>query len=118
MPHPIPPASWWVRRNWKVYTFGDAQLGVGQIELTDVEEVMPPTRDLRRALQEAAREAGLTTAFLMLTDILDQRSLLLAADNVGEALAVRAFGGAFTADRPAESVRPCGSPRSCTGCTP
>jgi manganese-dependent inorganic pyrophosphatase len=95
LPDPTPPASWWVRSNWKVYTVGDQQIGIGQIELTDIAQVMPPTSALRQELQAAVREARLTTAFLLLTDILDRRSVLLAADDVGEAVAQRAFGGTF-----------------------
>ncbi len=99
LPHPVPAPSWWVRSNWKVYTFGDQRIGVGQVELTDVENVMPATDELCRELQAAVREAELATAFLMLTDILEQRSLLLAADPAGEALAARVFGGSFIRGR-------------------
>ncbi len=99
LPQPTPPPSWWVRSNWKVYTFGQQQIGIGQIELTDVEEVMPPTDALRQELQAAVRGDGLTTAFLMLTDILGERTILLAADPAGESIAARAFDGAFARDR-------------------
>jgi manganese-dependent inorganic pyrophosphatase len=88
-----------VRSNWKVYTFGQQQIGIGQIELADVEEVMPPTDALRQELQAAVREGGLTNAFLMLTDILGERTTLLAADLTGESIAARAFGAAFVHDR-------------------
>ncbi|MBA3947216.1 MAG: putative manganese-dependent inorganic diphosphatase [Herpetosiphonaceae bacterium] len=99
LPDPVPPPSWWVGSNWKAYTFGDQEIGIGQIELTDVESVMPPKADLRRELQATVRERGLTTAFLMLTDILEERTLLLAADAIGEGLATRAFGHAFVDDQ-------------------
>lgn len=95
LPTPIPPPSWWIHSNWKVYRVGDAQIGIGQIELTDVEQVMPPVTVLRNELQTAVREAGLRTGFLMLTDILDERSLLIAADAAGEELAARAFKASF-----------------------
>lgn len=99
LPDPVPPPSWWIASNWKAYTFGDQEIGIGQIELTDVERVMPPKADLRRELQATVRERGLTTAFLMLTDILEERTLLLAADAAGEGLATRAFGQAFVDDQ-------------------
>ena len=95
LPHPPPPPSWWVRSNWKTYTFGDQQIGIGQIELAEIESVMPPTHELQRELSAVAQEQGLTTAFLMLTDILEERSILLAADAAGQAIAARAFGSAF-----------------------
>ncbi|MDQ5851478.1 MAG: manganese-dependent inorganic pyrophosphatase, partial [Chloroflexota bacterium] len=77
------------------YTFGDQQIGIGQIELAEIESVMPPTHELQRELSAAAQEQGLSTAFLMLTDILEERSILLAADAAGQAIAARAFGSAF-----------------------
>jgi manganese-dependent inorganic pyrophosphatase len=99
LPHPVPAPSWWVRSNWKVYTFADQQIGIGQVELTDIEDMMPPVSELRRELQVAVGEEGLTAAFLLLTDILEQRSLLLAADPASEALATRAFGHPFVHER-------------------
>ena len=99
LPNPVPPPHWWVHSNWKTYTFGDQQIGIGQVELAAIESVLPPRDALRRELAAAAREQGLTTAFLMLTDILEERSILLAADPAGEALATRAFGGAFVDDQ-------------------
>ncbi len=99
LPDPVPPPSWWIRSNWKAYTFDDQRIGIGQVELTEIEEVMPSAQELRKELQAVVREAGLTTGFLMLTDILERRSLLLAADGVGEALAMRAFDAPFIDDR-------------------
>ena len=56
---------------------------------------MPPIVELRRELAELAKREGLVTAFLLLTDILDQRSLLIAANTLGEQVASRAFGTPF-----------------------
>jgi manganese-dependent inorganic pyrophosphatase len=99
LPDPVPPPAWWITSNWKTYTFGDQQIGIGQVELADIEHVIPSISELRRELTAAARAQGLTTAFLMLTDILDERSILLAADTTGETLATRAFGGTFVEDQ-------------------
>ncbi|NTW04263.1 MAG: inorganic diphosphatase, partial [Oscillochloris sp.] len=96
LPDPIPPASWWAARDRKVFTFGTTRFSISQVELTDVADVMPPPADLRRELQAAAAAAGLDTAFLLLTDILDQSSLLLAANAEGEEIAQRAFNGTPT----------------------
>ncbi len=60
---------------------------------------MPSPDALRHELETAVREAGLATGFLMLTDILEERSLLLAADAAGETLAARAFGRPFVDGR-------------------
>jgi manganese-dependent inorganic pyrophosphatase len=95
VPDPIPPASWWVNRDSKVFTFGETRFSISQVELTDVAEVMPPADDLRRALLNLVAEHGLTSAFVLLTDILEQSSILLAANAAGEAIAERAFGGSF-----------------------
>lgn len=96
LPQPTPPAGWWAARDRKVLTFGETRFSISQVELTDVAEVMPPPAELRRALREAAAAEGLDTAFLLLTDILDESSLLLAADEEGEAIAARAFTGTPT----------------------
>ncbi len=96
LPHPIPPAAWWAARDRKVFHFGDTRFSISQVELTDVADVMPPPDELRRELRAAAAAEGLDTAFLLLTDILDESSLLLAADGDGEALADRAFSGTHT----------------------
>jgi manganese-dependent inorganic pyrophosphatase len=95
VPDPIPPASWWVNRDSKVFTFGETRFSISQVELTDVAEVMPPPDQLRRALAHLVAEHGLTTAFVLLTDILEQSSILLAANPAGEAIAERAFGRSF-----------------------
>jgi len=95
LPDPIPPASWWVNRDSKVFTFGETRFSISQVELTDVAEVMPPADDLRRALLNLVTEHGLTSAFVLLTDILEQSSILLAANAAGQAIAERAFGGSF-----------------------
>jgi len=99
LPDPVPPPHWWVHSNWKTYTFDGQQIGIGQVELTAIESVLPPKDALRRELADAVRDQGLTTAFLILTDILEERSLLLASDAMGEALAVRAFGAEFVDDQ-------------------
>ena len=93
LPSPPPPPSWWVHSNWKALSFDDKRIGIGQVELAEIASVIPPTDALRRELQAAVREQGLTTAFLMLTDILEEHSILLAADALGAELAERAFGG-------------------------
>lgn len=99
LPDPPPPAAWWVGRDWKVYHAGDKDMAIGQVELVDVEEVLPPLDELRRELAAAARREELYTAYLMLTDILDGGSVLLAANEAGEHLARRAFGAPFVGHR-------------------
>jgi manganese-dependent inorganic pyrophosphatase len=96
LPDPLPPASWWVNRDMKVFSFGETRFSISQVELTDVAEVMPPPDELRRALLNLVAEHALTSAFVLLTDILEQSSILLAANAAGETIAGRAFGGSFT----------------------
>jgi manganese-dependent inorganic pyrophosphatase len=96
LPDPLPPASWWVNRDMKVFSFGETRFSISQVELTDVAEVMPPVDELRRALLNLVGEHGLSSAFVLLTDILEQSSLMLAANPAGEAIAERAFGRAFS----------------------
>jgi manganese-dependent inorganic pyrophosphatase len=42
LPTPIPAASWWVESNLKTYTFNGQMIGIGQVEVTEIETVMPP----------------------------------------------------------------------------
>ena len=65
----------------------------------DVEAVLPPLDELRRELAATAARQGLLTAFLLLTDILEGGSLLLAANQAGERLAQAAFGKPFVDGR-------------------
>jgi manganese-dependent inorganic pyrophosphatase len=95
LPQPTPPARWWVQKDYKEYTFGARRLGIGQVELVDVERVMPPHEALIAELGRSAREGGLDGAFLMLTDIFDERSLLLADCPASLELAAQAFGLEF-----------------------
>lgn len=95
LPKPTPPAAWWVESNLKAYSFGDETIGIGQIELTDIEQVMPPVELLRAELARVAQQRQMLTTFLMLTDILGEYSLLLTADALGDQIAERAFGQPF-----------------------
>ncbi|MFV9503661.1 MAG: putative manganese-dependent inorganic diphosphatase [Oscillochloridaceae bacterium umkhey_bin13] len=92
LPDPPPPADWWLGRDWKRYRFGTTNLAVAQVELVDVAEVAPPLPHLQTALAQRAATENLATAFLLLTDILEQSSVLLAANPVGVQLAAQAFG--------------------------
>lgn len=99
LPDPAPPASWWVNRDSKVFTFGDTRFSISQVELANIAEVMPPVSELRHALLNLVSEHGLTTAFVLLTDILAESSIMLAANAEGEEIAERAFGRSFTDGR-------------------
>ncbi len=98
MPTPPPPPSWWVHHDWKIYRFGDKEIGIGQTELTDIEKSMPPVEELRHELRKTAKNSGLFMAVLMLTDILEERSLVLVHDDNGLDLAANAF------DKPVNGV--------------
>ena len=91
MPTPPPPPSWWIHHDWKIYRFDDKEIGIGQTELTEIEKSMPPVEELRRELQKAAENSDLFMAVLMLTDILEERSLILVHDGNGLDLVANAF---------------------------
>ena len=52
---------------------------------------MPSVKALRDELRASANESGLFMAFLVMTDILEERSLLLASDQRSLDLASQAF---------------------------
>lgn len=91
LPQPPPPPRWWVHHDWKIYRFAGKEIGIGQTELTEIEKSMPSVAALHEELQKATRESDLFMAVLILTDILDERSLLLLNDEKGRALAADAF---------------------------
>ncbi len=91
LPSPLPPPRWWVHHDWKIYRFGGQEIGIGQTELTDIEKSMPPVKDLRNELAGSVKESGLFMAVLVMTDILEERSLLLTHDEKSLDLASRAF---------------------------
>jgi len=92
LPFPPPPPRWWVHHDWKIYRFGDKEIGIGQTELTEIEKSMPKVEVLRDELRKAAKESGLFMAVLVLTDILEEQSLLLVNDEKGLGLAAHVFG--------------------------
>lgn len=95
LPSPKPPAAWWVESNLKTYTFSGQTIGIGQVEVTEIETAMPPIAVLRAELIRAMQERHLLTTYLLLTDILGEYSLLLSADANGEHIAEQAFGQEF-----------------------
>ncbi len=95
LPTPLPAAPWWIESNLKTYTFNGQTIGIGQVEVTEIETVMPPIAVLRAELTRAMQERHLLTAYLLLTDILGEYSLLLAADAHGERIDEQAFGQGF-----------------------
>jgi len=92
LPFPPPPPRWWVHHDWKIYRFGDKEIGIGQTELTEIEKSMPKVEVLQDELKKAAKESGLFMAVIVLTDILEERSLLLVNDEKGLGLAAHVFG--------------------------
>lgn len=92
LPFPPPPPRWWVHHDWKIYRFGDKEVGIGQTELTEIEKSMPGVELLQDELRKAAKESGLFMAVMVLTDILEERSFLLVNDEKGLGLAAHAFG--------------------------
>ena len=91
LPSPVPPPRWWVHHDWKIYRFGGQEIGIGQTELTEIEKFMPPVEALKEELRTTAKASGLFMAFLVMTDILEERSFLLAGDARSLNVASRAF---------------------------
>ena len=91
LPSPLPPPRWWVHHDWKIYRFSGQEIGIGQTELTEIEKAMPSVQALRDELGALAKASGLFMAFLVMTDILEEKSLLLAHDDRSLSLASHAF---------------------------
>ncbi len=71
---------------------GDHTIGIGQVEVTDIETVMPPVAVLRAELARVGQQHHILTTFLLLTDILSEYSLLLARTRPASSLPRRRLG--------------------------
>jgi len=74
----------------KVYTFGGLRMAIGQVEVADRERVLARLEEFRQALERLREQGGYDLVLLLVTDVLAEGSLVLAAGHVR--LVERAFG--------------------------
>lgn len=85
-------------QDFKKFSAGDTQFGVGQITSLDARELKKIHARLATMLPKAKAEHGLDMIFFMLTNILDESTLVLCSDEEALDVATRCFGVSATKD--------------------
>ena len=85
-------------QDFKKFSAGDTQFGVGQITSLDARELKKIHARLSNMLPKAKAEHGLDMIFFMLTNILDESTLVLCSDEAALSVASRCFGVSVTKD--------------------
>lgn len=85
-------------QDFKKFSAGDTQFGVGQITSLDARELKKIHTRLATMLTKAKAEHGLDMIFFMLTNILDESTLVLCSDEEALEVASRCFGVSVTKD--------------------
>lgn len=79
-------------QDFKKFSAGDIQFGVGQITALDPRALKETRLRLATMLDNAKKEHGLDMIFFMLTNILDETTMVLCSDQKALDAAVRCFG--------------------------
>ena len=79
-------------QDFKKFSAGDIQFGVGQITALDPRALKEIRKKLSTMLDHAKAEHGLDMIFFMLTNILDESTMVLCSDEKALEVAVRCFG--------------------------
>ena len=85
-------------QDFKKFSAGDTQFGVGQITSLDARELKKIHARLATMLPKAKAEHGLDMIFFMLTNILDESTLVLCSDEEALSVASRCFDVPVTKD--------------------
>lgn len=85
-------------QDFKKFSAGDTQFGVGQITSLDARELKKIHVRLSSMLDKAKSEHGLDMIFFMLTNILDESTLVLCSDAQALDVVSRCFGAPVTKD--------------------
>ena len=78
-------------QDFKKFSAGDIQFGVGQITALDPRALKNIHERLSSMLENAKKEHGLDMIFFMLTNILDESTMVLCSDEKALEVAVRCF---------------------------
>ena len=79
-------------QDFKKFSAGDIQFGVGQITALDPRALKNIQERLSSMLENAKKEHGLDMIFFMLTNILDESTMVLCSDGKALEVALRCFG--------------------------
>ena len=79
-------------QDFKKFSAGDIQFGVGQITALDPRALKEIQKRLSSMLENAKKEHSLDMIFIMLTNILDESTMVLCSDDKALDVAMRCFG--------------------------
>jgi len=83
-----------LRSDYKTFEVGDRKFGVGQIEVTELSEAEARVPELMKEMDGTCQKDGLAFTVLMITDIINEGSLVIVA---GDASTIeKAFGKPYT----------------------
>lgn len=88
------PSEELILRDLKVYTIGDKDFSIAQIEITNVEAALSRKEELQAELVKYKAEHGYHTALVILTDITNLNSISLI-ESEEPALVAETLGGTF-----------------------
>ena len=79
-------------QDYKKFEFGDVSFGVGQINSMSADELAGIEKRLRPFLERSCKEHGLSMMFFMLTNIVEESTLLMSYGEAADNLVQEAFG--------------------------
>lgn len=86
-------ASQVLKSDYKTFETGDRKFGVGQIEVVELTEAKSRVPELMKEMEDTCQKDGLVFAALMITDIINEGSLVIVA---GDASTIeKAFGKTY-----------------------
>lgn len=80
-----------IRSDFKDYTFGGKKVGVGQVEIVDIEEARSRKQEILDEMRRMTAEEGYDMVFMMLTDIIQEGTELLVVGDEDGAVTRKAF---------------------------
>ncbi|MFB0559818.1 MAG: manganese-dependent inorganic pyrophosphatase [Candidatus Lokiarchaeia archaeon] len=80
-----------IHSDFKDYTFAGKKVGVGQVEIVDIEEARGKKEELLSEMERMTAEEGYDMIFMMLTDIIEEGTELLVVGDQDGSVTKKAF---------------------------
>lgn len=80
-----------IQSDFKDYKFGGKKVGVGQVEIVDIEEARSRKKDILKEMEEMMKKEGYDMIFMMLTDIIQEGTELLVTGDKDGSVTKKAF---------------------------
>lgn len=80
-----------IQSDFKDYKFGGKKVGVGQVEIVDIEEARGRKKDILSEMEKMMEKEGYNMIFMMLTDIIQEGTELLVTGDKDGSITKKAF---------------------------